>query len=584
MFRHASRWSFVLLLLCVPSLLLAQKERKLVISAAEKKVALILGNWKYQNATALVNPENDSNDMAKVLKKDGFDVIARQNLTRNELYKALREFSEKLKDASVGLFYYSGHGVQAKGTNYLIPVTGNIQEEDDLKYLAVPAQEPLNRMIKAKCRLSIMILDACRYNPFPEKVRGVTRGGLASMSASGETLVMYATGENDTANDNPQGRNGLFTQELLSHMQIPGLKLLDVFNQTSQGVLEKSKKIGKLQRPFLYLGPTSDFYFVPPLPSFYFSSLTVDSIPSGAAVVLDNRVIGRTPIKDFRLELGGNKEKQFSLAMALPPKYKGVETSFTAQADKPVLLEPMGLEQTDDGIRPVETKLNKKDEAEMVFVPAGEFDMGSTEGKSDEKPVHKVHLDGFWIYRSLVSVGMYQRYCQITGRKMPAPPKWGWSDDDPMVNLSWQEAKSYCDWAGGQLPTEAQWEKAARGVEGYIYPWGNVFDPRLCNGAKLGKMRPVRVGSFRRGQSPYGALDMAGNVWQWCSDWYEADYYAKSGNNNPQGPRGNEFRVVRGGGFDSDEVSLRSSNRSKMQAKDNKDRYDTVGFRMVKRN
>ena len=121
------------------------------------------------------------------------------------------------------------------------------------------------------------------------------------------------------------------------------------------------------------------------------------------------------------------------------------------------------------------TRINPKDGAVMVYVPAGEFVMGDDQ-MPRSSPRRTVTLDAFWIYKNDVTVAQYRKFCQATGRQMPQTPTWGWKDDHPVVNVTWDDAKAYCDWAGAALPTEAQWEKAARGTDGRMYPWGNEWD------------------------------------------------------------------------------------------------------------
>ncbi len=203
-------------------------------------------------------------------------------------------------------------------------------------------------------------------------------------------------------------------------------------------------------------------------------------------------------------------------------------------------------------------KINPIDGAEMVWIPAGEFLMGTAEAEvdawlksdaslnqedfADEMPQRKITLDGYWIYKTPVTVKQYRFFCQKTNRDMSKVP--GQQDDHPIANVSWEDAKAYCKWAGAQLPTEAQWEKAARGSDGRRYPWGNEWDKSKC--AYYSK---YPVGSYPQGISPYGVLDMAGNVWQWCADWYKEDYYKTAPSHNPQGPATGQSRVVRGGSW-----------------------------------
>jgi len=160
------------------------------------------------------------------------------------------------------------------------------------------------------------------------------------------------------------------------------------------------------------------------------------------------------------------------------------------------------------------TKINPKDGAEMCYVPAGTFLMGEDR--------HVVDLPAYWMYKHPVTVKQYRQFCTETGYEMPNTPEWGWKNNHPIVNVSWFDAKAYADWAGVQLPTEEQWEKAARGTDGRIYPWGNGWDASKCV-CSVSKRRysTKSVGIIPKGASPYGCLDMAGNVWEWCADWYD---------------------------------------------------------------
>ena len=178
------------------------------------------------------------------------------------------------------------------------------------------------------------------------------------------------------------------------------------------------------------------------------------------------------------------------------------------------------------GTRLGEHRVNPRDGAVTVWVPAGEFLMGSKGGaRADEKPQHAVVLDGFWIYKHHVTVAQYRKFCQATARAMPErEPDWGWRHNHPMVNVAWDDAVAYAQWAGASLPTEAQWEKAARGTDGRLYPWGKAWetDRCQCSRKQAGDAGgTAAVGTFPTGASPCGCQDMAGNVWQWCADWYD---------------------------------------------------------------
>ena len=196
------------------------------------------------------------------------------------------------------------------------------------------------------------------------------------------------------------------------------------------------------------------------------------------------------------------------------------------------------------------TQINPVDGAEMVYVPAGPFLRGDAD--QSDNPRRTVTLDAFWMYKTPVTVAQYRNFCQVTGRAMPTAPSWGWKKDHPMVNVNWEEAAAYCGWAESQLPTEAQWEKAARGTDGWKYPWGNDWDPGKlqCSKKDWGDAKSTApVGSFPAGASPYGCLDMAGNVWEWCEDWYDVNYLKGAPTTNPTGPATGERRVLRGGSW-----------------------------------
>jgi hypothetical protein len=186
---------------------------------------------------------------------------------------------------------------------------------------------------------------------------------------------------------------------------------------------------------------------------------------------------------------------------------------------------------------------------DMVLVQGGSFQMGSQNGGADELPVHEVILDDFYIGKYEVTVGQYRKFCEKTGYEMPPPPTWGWVNDHPMVKVTWADAVAYCEWAGGTLPTEAQWEYAARGGQmskGYSYSGSN--DPDLVawyESNSDGQTHPV--GSKQPNE--LGIYDMSGNVWEWCLDWYSPSYYEKfkdTSARNPEGPDAGRYKVLRG--------------------------------------
>ncbi len=220
-----------------------------------QRVALVIGNAAYKDAP-LTNPVNDARAIALALQESGFSVIIRENLDQRGMLAVLREFGDRLRAGGTGLFYYAGHGMQIKGRNYLIPVGGNIDREDEVAYSAVDAQAVLDKMKAAGNVANIMILDACRNNPFTRSMRS-GQAGLAQMDAPVGTLLAYATSPGAVASDGG-GANGLYTQHLLTAIRQPGSKVEDVFKQVRANVRRDSQ--GK-QVPWESTSLEGDFYF-----------------------------------------------------------------------------------------------------------------------------------------------------------------------------------------------------------------------------------------------------------------------------------------------------------------------------------
>ncbi len=209
---------------------------------------------------------------------------------------------------------------------------------------------------------------------------------------------------------------------------------------------------------------------------------------------------------------------------------------------------------------PGATKKSLRGDIELVYVPTGEFTMGSNESPN-QMPEHKVILDAYWIGKCTVTVAQFRAFCKSTSYAYPwskLRPQWGWIDTHPMVLVNWNDARSFCKWAGGDLPSEAQWEKAARGTDARQFPWGNRFDPAKL---RTNTQSTAPVGSYPAGASPYGCLDMAGNCYQWCLDFYAANYNGMPPR-NPTGPPVGRGHILRGGDWgDDNRLSFRCAFR-----------------------
>jgi formylglycine-generating enzyme required for sulfatase activity len=304
-----------------------------------------------------------------------------------------------------------------------------------------------------------------------------------------------------------------------------------------------------------------------------FGALSVSTDLDDAELLLDGGTIGRVPAgREFVLAniLAGEHEvsardargrsvsrvvrveqkRMAMISLKLPDKERNAVSSGVFTLGK----NPHGFEEYRRGI----------DEAVVVKIPEGEFLMGSrdTENQTLE---HKVYVSTFLMDKTPVKWSQFKKFAGATGASLPPnPPYWGIHDDHPAVFVTWEEGKAYCEWAGGRLPTEAEREKAARGTDGRKYPWGDESPnpQRAVFRGHWGNKATDPVGTHPSGASPYGLLDMAGNVWEFTADWYDPKYYEVSPQRDPKGPRTGQARVVRGGSWDSRPIVLMTASRN----------------------
>lgn len=513
---------------------------------AEQRAALVIGNGAYASAP-LRNAVNDAKAMGTSLKALGFDVIERENLDQKEMKKEIQAFGQRLLKGGVGLFYYAGHGMQVNGRNYLIPVGASIEHEKQVEYEAVDAGAILTEMDYARNRLNIVILDACRDNPFARSFRSSAQG-LASMNAPTGTLIAYATAPGSVANDGP-GENGVYTGELIKAIQTPGLRIEDVFKQVRSGVRETTQ--GK-QIPWESSSLEGDFYFKSP-------------------------VVAMAP------------------PVTVPEKPAEVpQQTITPRGEKPA--------------KAVKTWKEPITGMEFVWIPAGCFLMGSPQTEknreADEGPVHEVCVDGFWMGRTEVTNGQFRKFhADHTSKDFSGVSLNG--DNQPVVYVTWNDANDFAQWLKGQnggqykfrLPTEAEWEYASRAGTDTARYWGDdpskacMYENVADSSAKRqwnweeshdcddGYAAVAPVASFQT--NPFGLFDMLGNVWEWCEDIYGVDSYTKHDRMNPLylNQAAGSSRVIRGGYWHSQPGGTRCADRgSGLPEAMN----DDLGFRLIR--
>jgi formylglycine-generating enzyme required for sulfatase activity len=303
----------------------------------------------------------------------------------------------------------------------------------------------------------------------------------------------------------------------------------------------------------------------------------------------------RCAISSVDTEPPATKDPAVSIVITDAASTVVAELPLTAASFRPTLVEPateapLATEApiaTEAPTFDIGSTMIGEDGATLAYVPAGEFTMGS-EAYPEEMPIHTVYLEAFWIDQTEVTNGMYIK-CVITGicqEPLASTSRthsnyYGNSEFDnyPVAAVKWNMAKAYCEWAGRRLPTETEWEKAARGIDGRIYPWGNDLpNNNLLNyNSNVGDTTEIR--KYPDGKSIYGAYDMAGNVWEWVNDWYAEAYYQNSPFSNPPGPDSGSERVMRGGSWEGLDISVRSVSRGYFNPEKSTSKY---GFRCAR--
>jgi sulfatase modifying factor 1 len=423
----------------------------------------------------------------------------------------------------------------------------------DIQFQAVAVEWVVARIEEVRPEgVNIFILDACRNAPF-RSLWHSAYSGFTTLQGGQGSLIAYATAPEKVADEGEGQRNGLYTKHLLRFITEPHLSIERLFKQVRLAVEQESR--AKTPK-----NPQIPWESSSLREKFYFNS---QPRPSTGPIIL--------------------------LAVQSPPP------------------PPQTLAAT----------IVSNDRSEMVLIPAGAFLMGTHADEIDrlrrewphiqgeffdrETPQHRLSLKAFYIDKYEVTNTRFQQFVQATGyRTLAEREDWGWVhtkewvkvkgaswwaphgpgsnisglEQHPVVQVSWEDAKAYCAWTDKRLPTEAEWEKAARGPDGYNYPWGNAFDgergnfcDRNCDlpwkdgTADDGYRYTAPVGSYEKGKSPYGVYDMAGNVWEWVADWFDTTYYRRGTARNLQGPVSGDMAIIRGGSWLNNRLLVRVVHR-----------------------
>lgn len=544
-------------------------------SSGGTRYALVIGNAAYGEMGTLKNPINDARDMAASLGRLGFSVDLLTDAELSTMENAVVKLSQRLSGNpdAIGLFYYAGHGLQADGVNYLIPVRTSIPEAAFLKSKALSAQSVLDLMQNASNKLNLVFLDACRDYPSSWS-RGSTRGLAVVGNQPPGSVIVYATSAGSTAQDG-NGRNGVFTGQLLKNIETEGLDLNTLLDRTALGVLSETNN---RQNPAIYkqffgtvvlkgsalASPVSvKSQPAPATPSFGAISVTPGSLSVTLATAGTVDLLGMTT----QMSAGGTLPVNNVAPGSCPITVSYADGKTESQT---ITIESGKTSEVSFSYRPM-----PKPPAGMVFIQGGTFSMGSSD--RDQKPAHQVTVSSFNMSAKEVTQAEYEAVMGINPSKFKGAPL-------PVEHVSWFDAINYCNarsvkeglspvytWSGSilsyakngtivtwnrdangyRLPTEAEWEYAARGGkegQGYIYAGSVSLDDIGWFKENSGKTtHPAGL----KQPNELGLYDMSGNVWEWCWDWYGK--YAAGNQTDPSGPSleigANSFRVRRGGSF-----------------------------------
>jgi formylglycine-generating enzyme required for sulfatase activity len=534
------------------------------------RYALVIGNGNYSELGTLKNPVNDAHDIGEALKSLGFVVDSLADSDLNAMEDAVIRLGNRLSTSKecIGFFFYAGHGVQSNGINYLIPADAHIANANFLKTRALAAQEVLDTLQDAHNALNVVVLDACRDNPFSWARSGMRGLNVVAAQPPG-SIIAYATSAGSVAQDGT-ARNGVFTAELLKNIGTSGIEIKDVFNRTGAGVQATT---AGAQVPAIYnqyfgsaflagaatlsAGPGSDERNPTLTVQKSYGSLTVEVTTNGT-LYLNGAAMGQVTAGSTA-RLDDIEAGQVSLEMRYAD---GKTETRTANVMKNAVV-PIAFSH-------VPVLEQPRPQPSMVRIEGGRFQMGDIHYAND-RPVHSVTVSGFSLGKTEVT--------QKEWRAIMGTDPSGFNGDDlPVENVSFYDALLYCNRLsvkegldhcytingsnvscdftknGYRLPTEAEWEFAAKGgirSAGYKYAGGDSID---AVGWYSGNSGAVKHPVGQKLPNELGLYDMTGNVWEWCWDRYGA--YSASPQSNPRGAASGENRAQRGGAWNVGEMAV----------------------------
>lgn len=536
--------------------------------AAERRLALVIGNDNYQKFSPLQNARADARAVAAKLQALGFEVSLQLDADAKTMLRAVRQFKLQIRGGDEAVFYFSGHGVQLDAANYLLPVDIVGENIEQVKDDALALQRVLDDLREQKARFSLAIIDACRDNPFKGRGKALGSRGLAPTTAATGQMVLYSAGAGQQALDQLDSKdrnpNGLFTRVLLKEIDKPGLSVDRMLRNVRDEVVRLAKSVGHDQVPALYDQTVGGYYF--------------------------NRNAAKTN--------GG--AKQPGLASGQP-----TEAAL-----------PLGKVFRDCPECP-----------EMVVIPAGHFDMGSPlfdpERSASEGPQHRVDLATFALAKTELTRGHFAAFMQATGYRTRElcrtyeqgevvmrqdrhwrNPGYAQNDSHPVVCLGKEDVQAYLQWLAQltgkpyRLPSEAEWEYAARAATERSRFWAGGAN-KACQYANVGDQATQQhvpggikvahacndayaytapVASFK--PNAFGLYDMIGNVSEWVEDCWHVDYSGAPSDGRAWSSKACTVGIVRGGAWSDDPQTARTVSRRSTRVSRDVSTFDAeIGFR-----
>jgi formylglycine-generating enzyme required for sulfatase activity len=566
---------------------------------AEKRVALVIGNGAYVNATSLDNPKNDAEDMAAALGKLGFTVILGIDLDKRAMDGKILAFANELSGADTGVFHYSGHGLQVSGVNYLVPVDAKLATVAALDFEAVRL-DLVQRTMEREAKTNILFLDACRNNPLARNLaralgtRSAEIGrGLAATEAGVGTLIGFSTQPGNVALDG-SGRTSPYSGPLAKAIGTPGKDLSSILIAVRNEVFAATDR---KQVPWEHTALMAPFYFkpagvtAPPEPVKPSAASQPQGPLSEAGQTWDRIKDAKNPavFKAFR--------EQFGIAN---PVYDALAAEREA-----ALCDGLLVAVAQSGTRPCikpgsgESFKDCTECPEMVVVPAGGFTMGSPESEpersNDEGPQHRVtNPKPFAAGRFVVTFAEWDACAADGGCGGYRPYDQGWGRGDrPVINVSWDDAKMYVGWLSKKtaqpyrLLSEAEREYATRAGTATPFWWGSAITTGQANydgndtygGGSKGEYRQktLPVNAFK--PNPWGLYQVHGNVWEWVEDCWHDSYQGAPPDGSAWTSGECKSRVLRGGSWYGSPRLLRSAFHNNSFPGYRK---DSAGFRVAR--